>query len=361
MFRISIGLIRSHACNAHYHPTTMFSVPAPTTIMAVACGIAMLAVSQPQCRAQTVPRPAYPISLPVNEATGLLEPPIAAPESVAHVPYGLPQEIQGTLPCVPEMYSRGSQAGNPNCPPSSSAACDQFGPPVTPGRPTSICPPPKKNIHHVFIPASPQRSPQPDAMQPAATPQMAPQQQLPAGAFVAPPQSGSVVSQQSSVGIRGLRLRFPALTLELPTIEMPNIFRRGRAAHMDLDGATANYVAGAGINPVATMPMASFATYSQPNAARLQPASNAPEVAPAATVQPPQAQPNDQLQCEYDDLKRRFERLEQMVLHLQQIPVPAQMLPSNTQCDQLPICPPPHANNPAQPQIYQPNSYHGSN
>jgi len=94
-------------------------------------------------------------------------------------------------------------------------------------------PPPKRQIHHVFV-EKPSEA-QPAAAQPA-------QPAVPPGAFMAPPQSGTVVRESVSRGIRGLRIRFPALTLELPSIELPSITRREHGAYMEMNGGRAPYV-----------------------------------------------------------------------------------------------------------------------
>ena len=171
--------------------------------------------------------------------------------------------------------------------------CDQPGPVEPPCAPAPQAPP-KRQVHHVYI--------QPE-QQPAEQPAVSAPSQLPAGAFVAPPQTGSVVEEQSSLGIRGLRITFPSLTFELPAIELPHWIRRGRAAHMELAGGTAPYIAGAGQAAVPRMPsMAS--TYRRQ--APAQPAVQQPAQRPACDEQP-------SLQEDFEALQARCQRLEQLL------------------------------------------------
>ncbi len=298
--------------------------------------------------AQAIQRPAFPIAVP--EVT---QPAASLPELLPSPPYAnqvsnpsvaAPSDFPGVaiLPRVQDYYP--SQT-NPICQPKRPAQCDQLMParepsyaPLPDATPPSVGQPvPKKNIHHVYIqpPCNP-ASAMPSNSFPDQ-PQLQ-QQQLPAGAFVAPPQAGSVVSEQSSRGIRGMRLRFPALTLELPTLEMPSVFRRGRGVHMEVDGATANYVAGAGVNPgmtlpaMASMPMASYAMNGTPQSANLsnaQPKPNSDPPSPASAPRGPASTPRPmlngpasssaQLQYDYEVLQRRCERLESMLMQMQEL------------------------------------------
>jgi len=63
------------------------------------------------------------------------------------------------------------------------------------------------------------------------------------GAFAAPPRSGVSVGATRSSVVNGLRLRFPALVIELPSLELPSFSRCTRAQHMRIDEATAPFVA----------------------------------------------------------------------------------------------------------------------
>ena len=302
--------------------------------------------------AQTIHRPAFPIALPeVTQST----PTASLPEVLPSPPYAnqlsnlsveAPNDFRGVavLPQVQDYYP---SKANLICQPKRPAQCDQLMParepnfaPLPDATPPGVGQPvPKKNIHHVYIqpPCSPALA-TPSNSFPDQPQQQQQQQQLPAGAFVAPPQAGSVVSQQSSRGIRGMRLRFPALTLELPTLEMPSIFHRGRGVHMEVDGATANYVAGAGVNPgmmqpaMTSMPMASYAMNGAPQSSNLssaQPKPNSDPPAPASAPRGPGNAPSpmlngpatssDQLQYDYELLQRRCERLESMLMQMQKL------------------------------------------
>jgi hypothetical protein len=290
--------------------------------------------------AQTIQNPVYPIAVPeVTQPSPEEIPSPSYANQVSNPSVAAPNDFQGVavLPRALDYYP--SQA-NPICQPKRPAQCDQ----LMPAREPNFAPVPdaapgvgqsvsKRNIHHVYIqpPCNP-ASATPSNSFPDQPQQQQQQQQLPAGAFVAPPQAGSVVSQQSSIGIRGMRLRIPALTLELPTLEMPSIFRRGRGVHMEVDGATANYVAGAGVNPgmtlpaMASMPMASYSMNGAPQSANPSNAQFTPKTidppAPASAPRPMHNGPaasSEQLLNDYDMLQRRCERLENMLMQMQEL------------------------------------------
>lgn len=280
---------------------------------AVLCTVFFIA-GEEHSGAQTLPGPATNFNIP---------------EPVASPPGDAPMIVQDLAPPVPCDYYptqptyRNAPSGSDLHRAPNGVPCDQGEQPCAP----PPCPPKQKSIHHLFI-----QQPRPAS---ASAPQAAPQQQLPPGAFVAPPQSGAVVSEQSTVGVRGLRLRFPALTLELPSIELPSVFRRGRAAHMELDSATAAYVAGAGVSHQVA---ATTASYSMPSAAPAYAPAAAP-AGPAQQVPQPQLQPqqpNEQLEREYAELQRRCERLEHLLMRMNAAQTKQQSLP----CDQLQACPP---------------------
>jgi len=87
------------------------------------------------------------------------------------------------------------------------------------------CKPCKPKPQHVVV-----RVPEPEPM---------PQ----AGAFAAPPQTGTVAGATNSLGIRGLAIRFPAWDLRLPTLQLPSFVRYRTNAHMEIDSSTAPFVA----------------------------------------------------------------------------------------------------------------------
>lgn len=152
--------------------------------------------------------------------------------------------------------------------PCAPVPCGPSGPPpCVPAQPPA--PSPEREVHHVYVEA-PERGPQPAR---AA-------QKIPAGAFVAPPPQGAVVQERGSVGLRGMRITFPSWKIELPTIELPSVVRRQRGPRMELQEATAAYVAGAGqaavgVTPHMTVPMTGLGALqvSRPATAPEQPAS----------------------------------------------------------------------------------------
>ncbi len=62
------------------------------------------------------------------------------------------------------------------------------------------------------------------------------------GQFVAPQASGTVKGGGNSVGVEGMSLHFPALTLRLPSLHLPHMFRLRKGARMLMDPSTAPYV-----------------------------------------------------------------------------------------------------------------------
>ncbi len=62
------------------------------------------------------------------------------------------------------------------------------------------------------------------------------------GQFIAPPATGSVMGGSNSYGVEGMALHFPSMTLKLPTLQLPNMFRIRKNPRMLLDPAQAPYV-----------------------------------------------------------------------------------------------------------------------
>jgi hypothetical protein len=60
--------------------------------------------------------------------------------------------------------------------------------------------------------------------------------------FTAPPRGGEIAGPTRGLGINGLRITFPELTLALPSIEFPGFTRFRRGAHMRLDRSVAPYM-----------------------------------------------------------------------------------------------------------------------
>lgn len=230
-------------------------------------------------------------------------------------------------PPYSDAYHRLSDAGGLPAPRRLPAAhCDEPG-----GSAISPCPPvahapPKRQVHHIFMqpPAGQRPAPSPPAQQPAS--------QIPAGAFVAPPQSGTVVQEQRSLEIRGMRITFPKLTLELPSIELPHWIRRGRATHMELAGGTAPYVAGAAQLGVPRMNNMSVAS-AQPLMRRPTPP---PQTQHHRTPQEPAAdQPS--LEEDFEQLQLRCQRLEQLLQKMSECQPQPNDLQSPSQACPLPV------------------------
>lgn len=240
----------------------------------------------------------------------------------------LPQSELNSPPQAEEYHrflqSRG-QSTPRRLPP---AHCDEpgtFGPPPCPPAEHA---PPKRQVHHVFV--------QPPAgYPPAGYPALAPpaQQQnppTPAGAFVAPPQSGTVVQEQRSIGIQGMRITFPKLTLELPSIELPHWIRRGRAAHMELAGGTAPYVASA---PQAAVPRLSSRPMPSQAPMRRPPAPPQAQQPPSCDTPPAPAAGQPSIEEDFEALQRRCQRLEHLLEKmLERQPQPHEWLPPPQDC-----------------------------
>ncbi len=103
-------------------------------------------------------------------------------------------------------------------------------------RPCQTCPPPVKERHIWVKVPCPEQQPtgvEESAQRPPAAPQ---------GVFVAPPRSGVTEEGNRSYGLRGFALHFPAMSLRLPTLELPTLARYRSNARMRLDEATAPFV-----------------------------------------------------------------------------------------------------------------------
>lgn len=80
-----------------------------------------------------------------------------------------------------------------------------------------------------------------DAGEDEAAPEAGPTSGSP-GAFMAPPPAGRTRSPSRTLGIRGLAIKLPELTLRLPTIELPSIVRYSSNQRMELEGGVAPFV-----------------------------------------------------------------------------------------------------------------------
>lgn len=82
--------------------------------------------------------------------------------------------------------------------------------------------------------------PPPERAQPFAAPPTPP----PAGAFAAPPPTGDVAGESTALGLRGMALRFPAVSMELPTLQLPCLIRYRREPERILTETRAPYIVG---------------------------------------------------------------------------------------------------------------------
>lgn len=64
----------------------------------------------------------------------------------------------------------------------------------------------------------------------------------PRGMYVAPPRTGVEVGESRAIGVNGMAIKFPAMRLQLPSIELPSISRMRQKAHMRIESATAPFV-----------------------------------------------------------------------------------------------------------------------
>lgn len=63
------------------------------------------------------------------------------------------------------------------------------------------------------------------------------------GMYAAPPRAGTTVGATRSLGLNGLKITFPEWSIKFPSIQFPSFTRYRRNSHMELDRATAPWVA----------------------------------------------------------------------------------------------------------------------
>ncbi len=176
---------------------------------------------------------------------------------------------------------------------------------------------------HVYVKV-PQKELQPDE---ETTPETAPEAGPgggPGGVFQAPPRTGTVVGPTRSIGVRGLALHFPELTLRLPTLELPSLSRYHSGSRMEIESAVAPFVsqpAGFGMG--------------MPHARRSSVGKSADETAPDATAEDDTQEQIDEVKesCEdllqkRQELQQRLEEMDCLLKHLQSLP----------QCSPPPAC-----------------------
>lgn len=76
---------------------------------------------------------------------------------------------------------------------------------------------------------------------PAAAPANAPPQQAP-GYYAAPPANGTYAGASNSVGVEGMALHFPAMSLKLPTLQFPSLFNLRTPPKMLMAPGQAPYI-----------------------------------------------------------------------------------------------------------------------
>jgi hypothetical protein len=74
---------------------------------------------------------------------------------------------------------------------------------------------------------------------------------VPQGTFAQPPATGTVRGPVNQVGIEGAELRFPEMSLRLPSLRLPTLSRFRQDARMDIDNARAPFVSSPTAMPVA--------------------------------------------------------------------------------------------------------------
>lgn len=230
--------------------------------------------------------------------------------------------------------------------------CGQCGGPAS----NCGCGRPRRQVHHVVIEqptdCDDQRQPATSAPEPAAA-------SVPPGSFVAPPQQGPVVGQSQSLGIRGMRLTFPEISLAFPSIELPSFVRRFRRPSMELQAGQAAYVADR------QQPSNSFATLAAFQANRMsaqtnrQPATTpTSDAATAAASAAADEEKVDQAEKDFDALQQRCGRLESLLEQLiaaqqttiQALPTAVETLPAPHPVAQPPAIHPHHSQPATLPQ-----------
>lgn len=223
----------------------------------------------------------------------------------------------------------------------------------------------KRQVHHVFLDAPPPSSPSKFEPATASDPSAA---SIPEGAFVAPPQQGSIVGASRSLGMRGMRITLPQLAFEMPSIELPSILRRSRSPRMEIDADQAAYVVGAnepqaapaqaafqmpmyGAPAMAAPAMAAYAMQSRSAAPAVS--NSSPSTSAASTSQPDAPSTLQRSEQEFDALEQRCCRLESLLQQMiqERQSLPPQVFAAPACQEAAPPCPPsriPHVQAPAQ-------------
>ncbi len=158
-------------------------------------------------------------------------------------------------------------------------------------------------------------------------PPRAPQQQPPQGYFAAPPQNGTVAGGSNTVAVEGFALHFPALTLKLPTVQLPSLTRVRTPPRMYVDQAQAPYV------PYASAPAAApFAVQRMPGNPASAPENDEDEparapsdkcgspapncAAPAPRCDAPAPNCNAELEQRLQQREQQIARLEEQMMRL---------------------------------------------
>lgn len=145
----------------------------------------------------------------------------------------------------------------------------------------------------------------------------------PPGTFAQPPATGTVRGPVDQVGVEGAELRFPEISLRLPSLRLPAFSRFRQEARMDIDSARAPYTPSA---PIAAMPLAAAPVAAAPLMSQAAPQfvpqapaiQYQPQVAAAPqqqmsiplnlTVAPP---PAHQIELTPEDLRELLRQMEQ--------------------------------------------------
>lgn len=167
-------------------------------------------------------------------------------------------------------------AGEQQCAVPERAAPDCTRRPSLPAGPQSACKCERCLRKCVQRPECPTPQYSPTTLPPAASYPSA------SGVFAAPPASGTVAGESNAIGLNGPALHFPAMSLRMPTLQLPSLTRFRSGARMRIDAAEAPFVAQGQAPMFAAAPVPAMST------PLMAPMAVAPS--PSPVVSPP-AQP----------------------------------------------------------------------
>lgn len=141
----------------------------------------------------------------------------------------------------------------------------------------------------------------------AERPPMTPAFPAAPGVFAAPPASGTVSGESTAIGINGPALHFPAMSLRMPSLQLPSLTRYRSGARMRLDAADAPFVSAGQASVVAAAPVTAVAApVLAPQAMTLP---TAPPAAPATPQAPPCKPAEQAASITPDELQQAIEMI----------------------------------------------------